>query len=373
MLLASDALLHAGYCGLVKASEDDSILQPMSSPMDMHTENDAGLSPAASEAASQQDVSSEAVGSPLGPAPAGMQFAKQAFDQPTAVTIGYSARHDSAEHLQMKLESLQKAEDLSAAGTHGQQVRIAEEAFAQALQSLEQGDVAAAVNLLKVAQAACPASKPQAQARIILLLGRCQQMTGPAKPATAPAMTTSAKSAAPSQTLPDNSYMQHSAQTSGHIKHSSNEVDANVEDGDEQKADQSFQSGLEALNRYIVTSYTHALLQLLKVEYILNKVLYHCSYYHLLFVPYSDSCGQRPCVCTGGIWQQLCNTCKMPEHLAQGASQAPLSKFSASSTLLRLKRRGRLRPDALRLYTHFAECLLGSLHGCYTHWLPTCC
>lgn len=238
-----------GYCGLVKASEDDSILQPMSSPMDIHTENDAGLSPADSEAASQQDVSSEAVGSPLGPAPVGMQFAKQAFDQPTAVTIGYSARHDSAEHLQMKLESLQKAEDLSAAGTHGQQVRIAEEAFAQALQSLEQGDVAAAVNLLKVAQAACPASKPQAQARIILLLGRCQQMTGPAKPATASAMTTSAKSAAPSQSLPNNSYMQHPAQTSGHIKHSSNEVDANVEDGDEQKADQSFQSGLEALNR----------------------------------------------------------------------------------------------------------------------------
>jgi len=180
---------------LVKVSEDDSVLQPTSSPLDV--KKDDGRSPVASEAASQQDAMSEPVGSPLGPASPGMQFAEQTFNQSAAVTVGYSGNHDSAEQLLLKLESLQTAEGLSAGGTQGQKARIAEEAFAEALQCLEQGNVAAAVNLLKVAQAACPTNKPQAQARIILLLGRCQQMTGPAKPETAPPATAQRQAQSP--------------------------------------------------------------------------------------------------------------------------------------------------------------------------------
>ncbi len=239
----------AGYCGLVKVSEDDSILKPTDSALDGISGIDGGLSPAGSEAASQQDAVSEPVGSPLGPAPPGMQFAELTSNQPASVTAGYSGNHDSAEQLLLKLESLQIAEGLSDSGSQGQKTRIAEQAFAEALQKLEQGDVSAAVNLLKVAQVACPANKPQAQARIILLLGRCQQMTGPAKPATAPSASASAKAMPVSQSLPNASHMQ-AAQTNGHIKQSSSDDVASTQDGDAQKADQSFQCALEALNRY---------------------------------------------------------------------------------------------------------------------------
>ncbi|KAL0020094.1 hypothetical protein WJX79_004047 [Trebouxia sp. C0005] len=174
-----------GYCGLVKVSEDDSVLQPTSSPLDVP--NDGRRSPGASEAASQQDAMSEPVGSPLGPAPPGMQFAEQTFSQPAAVTAGYSENRDSAEQLLLKLESLQTAEGLSAGGTQGQKARIAEEAFAEALQCLEQdddnkqkadklfqgglealnrGDLGAAMQHLQDARTSCPRSKPGALVKI---------------------------------------------------------------------------------------------------------------------------------------------------------------------------------------------------------------
>lgn len=229
----------------MKVSEDDSVLQPTISPLDSKDHNVDGISPVASEATSQQDAVSEPVGSPLGPAPPGMQFAEMTSNQPAAVTAGYSGNHDSAEQLLLKLESLQTAEGLSAAGTTGQKARIAEEAFAEALQHLEQGDVAAAVNLLKVAQVACPDNKPQAQARIILLLGRCQQMTGPAKPMTAPAITVSTDAGPVSQSLPSSSQT-HATQANGATKHAEA---VSTDNGHMQKADTSFQSGLEALNR----------------------------------------------------------------------------------------------------------------------------
>ena len=237
---------NAGYCGLVKVSEDDSVLQPSSSPLEV--QKDGRRSPGASEAASQQDAVSEPVGSPLGPAPPGLQFAEQTFNQPAAVTAGYSEKRDAAEQLLLKLESLQTAEGLSAGGTQGQKARIAEEAFAEALQCLEQGNVAAAVNLLKVAQAACPTNKPQAQARIILLLGRCQQMTGPAKPETAPQATASTKAGPVTQSVPSSIHMEH-AQTEGHAKKPSSEDLVGTDEDNKQKADKLFQAGLEALNR----------------------------------------------------------------------------------------------------------------------------
>ncbi|DBA99704.1 hypothetical protein WJX82_006136 [Trebouxia sp. C0006] len=235
-----------GYCGLVKVSEDDSVLQPSSSPLEV--QKDGRRSPGASEAASQQDAVSEPVGSPLGPAPPGLQFAEQTFNQPAAVTAGYSEKRDAAEQLLLKLESLQTAEGLSAGGTQGQKARIAEEAFAEALQCLEQGNVAAAVNLLKVAQAACPTNKPHAQARIILLLGRCQQMTGPAKPETAPQATASTKAGPVTQSVPSSIHMEH-AQTEGHAKKPSSEDLVGTDEDNKQKADKLFQAGLEALNR----------------------------------------------------------------------------------------------------------------------------
>lgn len=209
-----------------------------------------GASPMPSEAASQQDVASEpAASSPLGPAPPGMQYAEQNADQPAAVTAGYSGDHNDAEQLLLKLESLQIAEGLSAAGTYGQKARVAEEAFGKAVQCLEQGDIAAAVNLLKVANTACPTDKPQAQARIILLLGRCQQMTGPVKPTTAPPSTTAKPSTLHSQlvshSVPETSYMQpQNANSSNGAA-----VAEPQQEEDTLRADEAFQGGLEALNR----------------------------------------------------------------------------------------------------------------------------
>ena len=68
----------------MKVSEDDSVLQPTSSPLDV--QNDGRRSPGASEAASQQDAMSEPVGSPLGPAPPGMQFGSISQPQSQQVT-----------------------------------------------------------------------------------------------------------------------------------------------------------------------------------------------------------------------------------------------------------------------------------------------
>ena len=238
--------MHAGYCGLVKVSEDDSVLQPTRRPLDDHTDD---LSPALSETASQQDGAVEPVGSPLGPAPAGMQFAQMAAGQPAAVTAGYSGDQDEAEQLLLKLESLQIAEGLSSAGTYGQKSRVAEEAFAKAVQRLEQGDVPAAVNFLKVAHIACPADKPQAQARIILLLGRCQQMTGPANsPFTPPSTAVAAKPGVFSQSVPEASHVQPS-HANGFKANGSTESKPGSQDGDTQKANDAFESGLEALHR----------------------------------------------------------------------------------------------------------------------------
>ncbi|KAL3154135.1 hypothetical protein ABBQ32_013664 [Trebouxia sp. C0010 RCD-2024] len=231
-----------GYCGLVKVSEDDSVLQPTSRSPGDHVE---GISSVHSEPISQQDAVSEpGVGSPLGPAPPGMQYAEQAGNQPAAVTAGYSGDHNDAEQLLLKLESLQIAEGLSAAGTYGQKARIAEDAFVKAVQRLEQGDVPAAINLLKVAHAACPADKPQAQARIVLLLGRCQQMTGPAKPATVPLSATEQPDVHGSS-VPKLSHMQ-PANANGSIGAAS---DNDRQDESTRKADEAFQCSLEALNR----------------------------------------------------------------------------------------------------------------------------
>lgn len=238
--------MFAGYCGLVKVSEDDSVIHP-SSVSHIST---GGTSPVPSEAPSHPDVASEpAVGSPPGPPPPGMQYAEQNAGQPAAVTAGYSGDHNDAEQLLLKLESLQIAEGLSAAGTYGQKARVAEEAFAKAVQHLEQGDVATAVNLLKVAHTACPTDKPQAQARIILLLGRCQQMTGPAQPATAPASVaakpSTVHSQAASQSVPETSYMQPLT-----AKDSTGAADGEPrQDKDIRQADEAFQGSLEALNR----------------------------------------------------------------------------------------------------------------------------
>ena len=230
----------------MKVSEDDSVIHPTS----ISDDPTGGNSPVPSEAASQQDLASEsAASSPLGPAPSGMQYAKQNANQPAAVTAGYSGDQNDAEQLLLRLESLQIAEGLSAAGTYGQKARVAEEAFAKAVQCLEQGDVATAVNLLKVAHTACPADKPQAQARIILLLGRCQQMTGPARPTTAPPSTTANPSAvrsqSVSQSVPETSYMQ--------LQNANNSNGAAInepkQEEDTRKADEAFQGSLEALNR----------------------------------------------------------------------------------------------------------------------------
>ena len=234
----------------MKVSEDDSVIHPTS----ISENYTGGTSPVPSEAANQQDVASEpTVGSPLGPAPPGMQYAEQNADQPAAVTAGYSGDQNHAEQLLLKLESLQIAEGLSAAGTYGQKARIAEEAFAKAVQCLEQGDVAAAVNLLKVAHTACPTDKPQAQARIILLLGRCQQMTGPAKPmtgTTAKPPTTTAKhttlqSQPVSHSVPETSYMQSQNANSSNGA----AIAEPMQEEDTRKADEAFQGSLEALNR----------------------------------------------------------------------------------------------------------------------------
>ena len=226
----------------MKVSEDDCVLHPTS----ISDSPTGGISPVPSEAVSQQDATSEpASSSPLGPAPPGMQYAEQNADQPAAVTAGYSGDRNDAEQLLLKLESLQIAEGLSAAGTYGQKARIAEEAFAKAVHCLEQGDVATAVNLLKVAHTACPADKPQAQARIILLLGRCQQMTGPAKPMTAPPSTTSPVHSQPvSQSVSETSYMR--------FQNANSSDGAAVKPKQEEdtcKADEAFQGSLEALHR----------------------------------------------------------------------------------------------------------------------------
>lgn len=226
----------------MKVSEEDSVLQPTSRSPESHVD---GISPVNSESVSQQDAVSESVmGSPLSPAPPGMQYAEQDGNQPAAVTAGYSGDHDDAEQLLLKLESLQIAEGLSAAGTYGQKAHIAEDAFVKAVQRLEQGDVPAAINLLKVAHAACPADKPQAQARIILLLGRCQQMTGPAKPATMPFSATEQPDVHGSS-VPDLSHMQ-----PANAKSSTGAASDNDRQGESTgKADEAFQRSLEALNR----------------------------------------------------------------------------------------------------------------------------
>lgn len=239
-------MLPAGYCGLVKVSEDDSVVHPTS----MSESHTGCLSPVPSEAASQQDIASEpAVSSPLGPAPPGMQYAEQNADQPAAVTAGYGEDQNHAEQLLLKLESLQIAEGLSAAGAYGQKSRVAEEAFAKAVQCLEKRDVATAVNLLKVAHTACPTDKPQAQARIILLLGRCQQMTGPAKPPTATPSSTAKPGTVHSQqgshSVPETSYMQ-PKNTNGSNGAAVAEL---KQEEDTRRADEAFQGSLEALNR----------------------------------------------------------------------------------------------------------------------------
>ena len=236
-------LLSVGYCGLVKVSEDDSVLQPISQSPESQVD---GISPVTSEVSSQKEAVSESVvGSPLSPAPPGMQYAEQGGNQPAALTAGYSGNHDDAEQLLLKLESLQIAEGLSAAGTYGQKARIAEDAFVKAVQCLEQGDVPAAINLLKVANAACPADKPQAQARIILLLGRCQQMMGSAKPTTKVPLTATAQPDVHSSAGPELSNMQ-----PVNAKGSTAAAPENDrQDESTRKADEAFQRSLEALNR----------------------------------------------------------------------------------------------------------------------------
>ena len=226
------ALVSVGYCGLVKVSEDDTVLQPTSQSPESHVD---GISPVTSEVASQKDAVSESlVGSPLGPAPPGMQYAEQGGNQPAAVTAGYSGNHDDAEQLLLKLESLQIAEGLSAAGTYGQKARIAEDAFVKAVQCLEEGDVPAAINLLKVANAACPADKPQAQAR----------MVGSAKPTTVP-VTATAQPDVHISAVPELSHMQ-----PANAKGSTAAAPENDrQDESTRTADEAFQRSLEALNR----------------------------------------------------------------------------------------------------------------------------
>ena len=217
----------------MKVSEDESILQP-----NLRTQNQHNGDNTPSEVTSQQDSISEPLGSPSSPAYAGSQSAGHS-PAPAPVVLGCSENQDTAEQLLLKLHALQSAEGLSVVATRTQQARVSEEAFAEALRCLERGEVTAAVKLLKVAQAACPANKPQAQAKIILLLGRCQQMIGRAK---SPVFATTAPihKDPVSLSLPSANYMQAASRGA-----------ASRNDGDMQKADQSFQSGLEALDRLV--------------------------------------------------------------------------------------------------------------------------
>ena len=170
-----------------------------------------------------------------------MQFAEQTANQPAAVTVGYSSNRDASEQLLLKFQSLQAADDLSRGGRHGQRCRIAEEAFSSAVQLLEKGQVPPAINLLKVAQKACPPNKPQAQSRIILLLARCQDLAAPkAVPVQQPSQR-----AAPSTSAPASASAGPS--TNDHSKYSQSEV--KTADGDAKKAEVAFEQGLTSLQQ----------------------------------------------------------------------------------------------------------------------------
>ena len=173
----------------------------------------------------------------LSPPPAGMQFAEQTANQP-AVTAGYSDNPETSEQLLLKLSSLQSAVELSDAGRHGQQCRIADEAFSRAVQVLEKGQVASAINLLKVAQAACPANKPHAQARIILLLARCQEAAAPKQGSAAHASQQAPATSGPL-------YASHTVAANATATQSPTE--SHSTDGDADKAEHAFEAGLASL------------------------------------------------------------------------------------------------------------------------------
>ena len=215
----------------MKVSEDDANVKPASVPSSIRD----GISIPGSISAS--DAQGLEAAPPDSPPPPGMQFAEQSAGQPAAVTVGYSRNRDASEQLLLKLTSLKAADELSDAGRRGQQCRIADEAFSNAVQLLEKGQVPQAINLLQVAQAACPANKPQAQARIIFLLARCQELAAPKQSSVAP--QTPPATAAPlyASTAPVIHATNKQLHSSG----------TEATDGDAQKTERAFEAGLASL------------------------------------------------------------------------------------------------------------------------------
>lgn len=218
-----------GYCGLVKVSEDESTTKPASDPSSTRD---------AVSVSGSSDMPEPGPDSQQSQPPPGMQYAEQTANQPAAVTAGYSDNPEASEQLLLKLTSLQTAVALSDAGRQGQQCRIADEAFSNAVQLLEKGQVPAAINLLKVAQAACPDNKPQAQARIILLLARCQELAAP-KHSTA--VHSPAAPPTPAPLFASNGSTANTAVPQPRLS------SPEVTDGDAQKAERAFEAGLASL------------------------------------------------------------------------------------------------------------------------------
>ena len=215
----------------MKVSEDETNVKPASAPDS--TRDGMSIPDLASDAL--EPTTAPELGAP----PPGMQFAKQNANSPVVVTAGYSDNPETSEQLLLKLTSLQSAVEISDAARNGQQCRIADEAFSSAVQLLEKGQVAPAINLLKVAQAACPANKPQAQARIILLLARCQEVAAPKQSSAAYA---SQQEPATAGTL----YASHTAAANGVAAQSPAAGSQNT-DGDAEKAGHAFEAGLASL------------------------------------------------------------------------------------------------------------------------------
>lgn len=278
---------NAGYCGLVKVSEDESNTKPASDP--------SSTRDAVSVSGSASDMPVPGPDSQQSQPPPGMQYAEQTADQPAAVTAGYSDNPEASEQLLLKLTSLQTAVDLSDAGRQGQQCCIADEAFSNAVQLLEKGQVPAAINLLKVAQAACPDNKPQAQARIILLLARCQELAAPKH------STAVHPPAAPPTPAP--LFASHGS-TANTVVPQPRSSSPEVTDGDAQKAERAFEAGLASLQGYVARS-------------LCAKYLHGVG-----------SLSVRPGVCAAGvIYKQPLNICKRPESGAPEIRQLHWLEF----------------------------------------------